>query len=121
MSWTYSGDVVNSYLDWIRFTIGDTNADEPLMTDEEIEGVYSLNNENQKAAAKTCMQHILIILAQAVTFKLGTTSVEASDKYKNYKMQYDAFVSGLSNGSIQPQIPTGHAPIFNVGMHDDLY
>lgn len=37
MSWNYSGDPADSDLDAVRFHIQDTDPDDPLMSDEEIE------------------------------------------------------------------------------------
>lgn len=37
MTWSYGGDPANSEIDTVRYLIGDTNTDEQLVTDEEID------------------------------------------------------------------------------------
>lgn len=51
MSWTYSGDPSLSSKDAIRFLVGDTNEDEPLATNEEIEWALSQNSNIYAAAS----------------------------------------------------------------------
>lgn len=41
MSWTYSGNPTSSTTDEIRFLIGDTDASDPLLQDEEIQYLYN--------------------------------------------------------------------------------
>lgn len=118
MSWTYTSDIENEPKDWIRFIIGDTNSDDPLLSDEEINSVYALTDNNKQEAAKMCMQHILMKLAQQVDFAIGTTKVFATDKYNAYKQQYkDTLQTIMISNTVVSGINTSD-PIFTIGMHD---
>lgn len=44
MTWTYSGDPASSDRDAVRFTVGDTDSTEELVTDEEITYLLGIHN-----------------------------------------------------------------------------
>lgn len=114
--WTYSADLSNE-LDWIRFTIGDTDEVEPLMSDAEIQSLLTLKGSKEQAAL-SCMEHILLLFAKdGVNYRIGSTSVNTTDRYKAYKAMYDDYSDKLKAGNMLPQQEktTG---IFSVGMMD---
>lgn len=117
MTWTYTGDLKGSDLDWVRFTIGDTEADTPLLYDEEILAVLSIHNRRTDAAI-CCMENILLKLARKCSYRIGPESVSASDRYKHYKDFYESYKDSLSLGLLTPQQPQSGTPIFNIGMMD---
>ena len=51
MSWSYSGDPSSSNKDAVRFLLGDTDAEQPLISDEEVEYILSLEANVIRAAA----------------------------------------------------------------------
>lgn len=63
MAWTYSGNPANTPRDAVRFLVGDTKADTPLSTDEEIAWALTQNDNVYGAAA---------IVAQAVSVYFAT-------------------------------------------------
>lgn len=118
MSWTYGGNIQASDLDWVRFTIGDTQVDDQMISNEEIQGMLSIKEGNKTKAAIACMEYILVRLSQQVDYKIGSTSVNASTKFQNYQKYYNNTVRDLRTGNISPQDPMAGVPIFTVGMMD---
>ena len=117
--WSYTGDLSKD-LDWIRFTIGDTDPDEAFMTDIEITSLLSLKGSKEQAAL-SCMEHILmLIIKDSVNYKIGSTSVNTSDRYIGYKALYDEFSAKLTAGDLLPQVEDTK-PIFAVGMMDERW
>lgn len=117
MAWTYSGDPNSSETDKYRFFIGDTDEDEPVLTDEEINFVianYTSNNERlyqlfDKAA---------IYFARQIEFKVGPIEERPHDRLEFFKRkaeEYYAKVNGITTA-----IPSAicRPPSFRVGMHD---
>ena len=118
MSWTYAGDL-SQPLDWIRYTIGDTDPEIPLTSDEEITSSLTLFNNNKVATAKSCMEHILLQLSlSAVDYSIGPESVKASQRYKNYQQRYDVLMKTTfaANYNISVEDSKG---IFQIGMMDN--
>ena len=55
MSWTYSMNPGTSPKDTVRYLIGDTNIDNPIVQDEEIQfNLAEVGNEPYRAASNTC-------------------------------------------------------------------
>lgn len=51
MTWTYSGDPSSSSRDRLRFLIGDTDPDDPQITDEEVAAQLTISGGPVVAAA----------------------------------------------------------------------
>lgn len=118
-AWSYRGDL-SMDLDWIRFTIGDTDPDDAFMTDAEIESLLDLKGSKEQAAL-SCMEYILVLLIKdSGNYKIGSTSVNTSDRYNGYKALYDEFSAKLSAGDMLPQV-INTKPIFSVGMMDERW
>jgi hypothetical protein len=114
---TYGGDIVNSDLDWTRFTKGDTDTAHARLTDAEIQASILIYGTKQRAA-KICMEAILVKLAQDCDYAIGPEKVFASQRYEQYKQFYETVKTSFSEGSITPQSPSTSSGIFNVGMMD---
>ena len=81
MSWTYSQDPTNSPKDAVRFLIGDTNAAQQLLQDEEIAWCLSeVNNEPYRASANACsnLASLYTGLAQSESKSVGGLSLSKS-------------------------------------------
>lgn len=83
MAWTYSGDPANSDRDAVRFLVQDTDTNDQLVTDEEIDwllsqtsGVYSAATEAAKAIAAS--------FARLADTDIESVSVKYSQKQKQY-------------------------------------
>ena len=84
MVWTYTGNPVTDAKDAVRFEIGDTDKEDPLLQDEEI--VYAISVEaNVLAAAARCCESISRYFARQADFRLGPQAVQASQRSLAYK------------------------------------
>jgi hypothetical protein len=83
MSWSYSGDPNTTDKDFIRFTVGDTIADDPLLQDEEILSTISSTN-NRDAAAVKCCEALVSLFARKCDRKLGPQSISANQQYEHF-------------------------------------
>lgn len=53
-TWFYSGDPSSSNRDWVRWRIGDVNATDQLVSDQEIAAAVTEYGSKQMAAARVC-------------------------------------------------------------------
>jgi hypothetical protein len=87
MSWNYSGDPSTSTKDAVRYYVGDTDTNEQLVQDEEIN--FVLNNEGGRVlqAAHFVAQTIMAKLAKKVdvTDKSSGMAIRRSLKFQQYK------------------------------------
>lgn len=99
MTWTYSGDPSSDEKDAVRFLIGDTDSDDELIQDEEIN--YLLDEEGAvKLAAARAAETIAAKFARKADRTIGDYSEKFSQKADNYfslakelEQQYDDDVS----------------------------
>lgn len=54
MAWSYDNTDLGKHLNWIRLVIGDTDSADPLLDDNEINGILALEPERELAAALAC-------------------------------------------------------------------
>jgi hypothetical protein len=84
MAWTYNSDPMNNKVDAVRLKIGDTDATNPLLQDEEINYFLSDNPSVQEAA---------IASALAIAAKFSVLTDSASGKYReNCSQKAAAFI-----------------------------
>ena len=83
ISWNYSGDPSVSSKDAVRFLVGDTNPDEPLVQDEEIVYMLALETDPKGAAAAIC-EALSAKFATAVDMRLGDYSISMSQKAESF-------------------------------------
>ena len=79
--WSYSANPTSSNKDAVRFLIGDTNPDDPLLQDEEIYfNLLEMNNNIYRAAANSCenLAARFVTLAQSVSKSVGGLSLSQS-------------------------------------------
>jgi hypothetical protein len=106
MSWSYSGDPAASALDEIRFYCQDTDEDDQLISDEEIQFIYNqwfpLYTSNVYCAALVC-EIIASKFAREVSYNADGVSIganELQDKYNalasSLRDQYKALNSAYS-------------------------
>lgn len=92
MTWTYTHDPANSIRDRIRFLTGDTDADDGLVSDEEIAWVVSevtgrsnpssVNLRSTYQIAWRVMSAIAAIFQRQVNVRLGKLGVSAGERAK---------------------------------------
>lgn len=116
MTWTYSGDPSQSPKDEIRYLVGDTKEDDPLLSDEEI--VYTLRKYNDSVALASvrCCDAIIANLAREIESTVGPIKVLNQQKFEHYQQIKKMIASGVYVAA-----PLG-APTtpgtFRIGMDD---
>lgn len=118
MTWSYSGDPSTSTLDMIRFKLGDVRADDPKISNEEIQAIITLEGEDK--AVVTCAKFLMMKYAGDIDYSIGKESVKASDLYKHYKELYEKLSSDYKAAHTVPQQIEYTPPIFSVGMMDHI-
>ena len=110
MSWTYSMNPGSSPKDTVRFLIGDTNPDSPLVQDEEIQfNLAEVNNEVYRAASNTCYNLAAYFsgLAQSESKSVGGLSISKSQGDR--AQRYERLAKDLLIRSRRVNPPTGNA------------
>ena len=135
MEFSYGGDLKGNLKDAVRFLIGDTNADEPMLMDGEIEFLIAVwkkrAGNSPYLLAATAAEAIAAKLAREVSFSadgqsLGLDSLQG--KYQALASQLrvqdrslyegtgDIYIGGIDIFEFQD--PTVLPLAFGTGMHD---
>lgn len=85
MSWSYSGDPEASPKDNVRFLIGDTDRDEPLLNDEEIQSFLNKYNQGSLMAAMRCCETIAAKFSRRVSEQVGQVKMEFQQAASGYR------------------------------------
>lgn len=116
MSFSYSGNPTSSRLDAIRFTIQDTNAQKPIMQNEEIQYIIDTYTTDKKQLAVAYRQCATYLALQPIKRGLGPQTEDNSDRLKYYTTQAELFEKQTINSGVPPT-PEYSAPvIFEKGM-----
>jgi hypothetical protein len=134
MTWSYSGDPADSDLDAIRFFCQDTDTEDQLITDEEIEYLYKLWTPvygNNLMVASMVAEAIAAKFTREVAYSADGVSVAVEqlqqkyndlasslrDQHKQYDIGAGVMLQGvLYSDQMDPLIkPT----IFAIGMNDN--
>lgn len=83
MTWTYTGDPSSSTKDEVRFLVGDTDADNQLVQDEEITYALSAEASTMRAAVRVA-RAIASYYARSTEKQVGDLKIKAGEIYKNY-------------------------------------
>ena len=83
MAWTYSGNPANNSKDAVRFLIGDTLKEDPILQDEEIAYLLTVNGDPASAAIQGCEQ-IAAKFSRLCDQTVGSVSLSYSQKAKAY-------------------------------------
>jgi len=133
MTWTYSGDPTSSTKDEVRFLVGDTDKDNPLVQDEEISYAIGAEASVLRAAVRVA-RGIAASFARTVEKQVGDLKIKAGDRYKNYleilkTLEAEAsislpgaapFAGGISHSQKETQTDDSDRvdPSFSKGMMD---
>jgi len=102
MSWTYTNDPSEVPLDAVRLEIGDTDTNDQLLSDEEIEHIMTQATGHFYVAARCC-DLIALKLAKDADRSLGPLSVRLSQRSERY---------GVLAGKLRRRAATGAEPYF---------
>lgn len=121
MAWTYTDDPKNVPVDKVRFLCGDTDSEDPLLSDGEIEYLLESAGNAESAARKACMT-IIAKLAREVDYVIGPEQVRASQRLENYRKLLALLPIPITTSTGTPIWGTPGSefrdPIFDIGLHD---
>ncbi len=89
MSWSYSGDPSSSDKDAVRFLIGDTDTNNQLLQDEEINYLLTTQGSVYAAAAEAAMS-IAAKFARLADQTVGDLRISYSQRAEAYKALADS-------------------------------
>ena len=139
MTFTYDPEDISSALSQVRLGIGDTNKDDPFLTDEEINHYISVAGSTNDAKIRAC-RAIVAQLARSVNTSVSGISSAKESKYRQYKELLTELMGGASGALSGAGVSDAAAPhvggisksreetadadsdlrpnSFSVGMHD---
>jgi hypothetical protein len=118
MTWNYSGDPANSELDKYRFIIGDTDENDKLLLDAEIN--YILNTfDEHNLRLYNLYQRIADKFARDIKRSLGPQSEDPTSRQQYYadKAAYYKQLCSTSGVSIPKY---SYKKVFRKGMHNNV-
>ena len=119
MAWTYSGDPANSTLDAIRFEIGDTNTNDQLLQDAEINYTYSEEGSVLAASARCC-EVLARKFAREADQELGPIKEKLSQRSDSYAKLAETLRRKATQAPTDAILSSDVADaIFNKGMMDN--
>ncbi len=104
MAFTYSGDPSSSDRDYIRFAIGDTNSNTPILQDAEIDYVVNTYSTNSSRLAVAYRAAATALGAKPAKKSLGPQSEDATKRLAYYNEQATKYetISKYSGSSPLP-------------------
>lgn len=132
MAWSYSGNPASSNLDAVRFLVGDTDTNDQLLSNEEINYMV-LTHGNVRRAASESARAIAAKFARLMNRSIGGLAADFSAKYRQYLELADnllekdelspvsPFISGFSRSAKEAEeLDTDRETTFGrKGQHDN--
>lgn len=121
-TWTYSGDPASSDHDQLRFNIGDTNENDPLLSDAEIDFCVAQGGPSYSGMALAA-EAVAMRYGREADIRISPLSIDYNNRAKFWSMRADEYRKrsqqlGVPTFSISSfQDPNGR-PYFWLGMHD---
>ncbi len=126
---TYDSNLVLDR-DKVRFLIGDTDNDFPMLEDGEISYLLTEEGNNVLMAASRCCLAIASEFARDVNYRFSTMWQDSTDAYNHYiqlsdmlrkegTTQTELSVSFLMSNEMQRRVDNDKVEIFFYGMHDN--
>jgi hypothetical protein len=110
MSWTYSMNPGTSPKDTVRYLIGDTNIDNPIVQDEEIQfNLAEVNSEPYRAASNTCYNLAALFTGMAQSESKSVGGLSISKSLGDRAQRYERLAKDLLIRSRRVNPPTGNA------------
>jgi hypothetical protein len=96
MTWSYSQDPTSSVKDAVRFLVGDTNPDVPLLQDEEIWfNLSEVNMDLYRAASNTCYNLSAYFTQQSQNTSKTVGGLSLSQGYGDRAQKYERLAKDL--------------------------
>lgn len=117
MSWSYDAtQLATSPKDQIRLLIGDTNSDDPLIQDEEVNYYIDQHPNDNARAALACVNVIITRITSTPDYTLGPYSESNASRLKAFR----SIKAQLEKDAISFQPPLMNEPtttsIFHYGI-----
>ncbi len=118
MTWSYSGDPSSNEKDKYRFLIGDTDENDPILKDKEIE--YILDSySDETVILYHLFQRAADIVGKQVEKSLGPQSENPTNRQNHFKERANYYKQKLIAYGISST--TYNSPkSFKKGMHDNV-
>lgn len=100
MTWSYSGDPASSDTDAVRFLVGDTDTNDQLVENEEIDYALSQSTTVYGAAALTC-RAIAALFSRDVDTSLSGGEYSESQRAEHYRNLAERFDSMSQNAPLR--------------------
>lgn len=118
MSFTYSGDPQNSALDECRFILGDTDENNIILQDEEINYIISESGSNRTLLRYRLFLHAATVFAKAIKRSLGPQSEDPTSRLSFFESQAAEYKQKLAASGLS--VPRyAHPKIFSKGMQNN--
>jgi len=124
MTWTYSGDPSNSSKDAVRFTIGDTDDTDELVSDEEIAYLISIHNGVGMAAVGAA-RAVAAKYSRKADQSRAVGDLSLSQQFSQQSFQFHHLADHLlsiASGIDAPPLPSANANAlgaeFTLGLLD---
>lgn len=118
MTWTYSGDPSASMLDAVRFHIGDTDTNDQLLSNEEIQ--YHITEQvTLLRAASESARAVAAKFARLMNRSIGGLSADFSSKYRQYLELSDNLLARDEITPVRPFV-SGYKRSQKEMMEDEL-
>ena len=115
MSFSYSGNPSNSALDEARFLVGDTDPNNPIMQDEEIQYIIDTYGAGTNTVKYQLFSRAATLFARDIKRSLGPQSEDPTDRLNYFKEQADYYKKLVAIGGVS--VPSYAYPkIFRKGM-----
>lgn len=118
MAFTYTGDPSVSELDECRFILGDTNANAPIMQDEEIRYLIDKYGTNVNVRNYQLFMRASTLFSRDIKRSLGPQSEDPTSRLDFFKSQAEYYKSLIVASGIS--VPKYSYPkTFRKGMHSN--
>lgn len=118
MSWSYSGNPKESPIDEVRFLVGDTNKNEPILQDEEIQYLIDEYGANANVLRYYVFTHAATIFARDIKRTLGPQSEDPTKRLEYFQQQAKHYEGLLASAGIS--LPKYVYPkVFRKGMQNN--
>lgn len=116
MAFTYSGDPSTSMKDYLRFMLGDTIEQSPILQDAELQYIIDTSANGTQSLARAFRAAATTLGARLVKRSLGPQSEDATARHKYYVRQA-SYYENMSKYTGTPPLPTYQAELmFAKGM-----
>lgn len=100
MSFSYSGNPKDSSVDEARFLIGDTDVNNPIMQNEEIQYIIDTYGAGTNTCRYQLFNRAATLFARDIKRSLGPQSEDPTDRLKFFKEQADYYKNLVAVGGV---------------------